>query len=112
MDEEIAIEPSPTADATRLILPPRTSPTANTRADWFQEDEELGQRPMRGGQIVLRQIGSRLDESFGFECETATKPLCTGNRTRHDKNMPDVVSLDGAGLMVPPAHRFEMATPF
>ena len=25
-----AIEPSPTADATRLMLPPRTSPTANT----------------------------------------------------------------------------------
>src|SRR5262249_56184835 len=27
---EIAIEPSPTADATRLTLPHRTSPTANT----------------------------------------------------------------------------------
>ena len=27
---EIAIEPSPTAEATRLILPARTSPTANT----------------------------------------------------------------------------------
>src|SRR5437879_111826 len=25
-----AIDPSPTADATRLMLPPRTSPTANT----------------------------------------------------------------------------------
>ena len=24
------MDPSPTADATRLILPPRTSPTANT----------------------------------------------------------------------------------
>src|SRR5262245_46833913 len=28
--KEIAIEPSPTADATRLTLPHRTSPTANT----------------------------------------------------------------------------------
>src|SRR5215469_16894834 len=27
---EIAIDPSPTADATRLTLPHRTSPTANT----------------------------------------------------------------------------------
>jgi hypothetical protein len=27
---EIAIDPSPTADATRLMLPPRTSPTAKT----------------------------------------------------------------------------------
>jgi hypothetical protein len=27
---EIAIEPSPTADATRLTFPPRTSPAANT----------------------------------------------------------------------------------
>jgi hypothetical protein len=27
---EIATDPSPTADATRLILPPRTSPTAKT----------------------------------------------------------------------------------
>src|SRR6188508_293704 len=28
--KETAIEPSPTADATRLMLPARTSPTANT----------------------------------------------------------------------------------
>src|SRR5215467_8189323 len=28
--KEMAMDPSPTADATRLILPPRTSPTANT----------------------------------------------------------------------------------
>jgi hypothetical protein len=28
---EIAIDPSPTADATRLMLPHRTSPTANTQ---------------------------------------------------------------------------------
>src|SRR5262249_26462212 len=27
---EMAIDPSPTADATRLMLPQRTSPTANT----------------------------------------------------------------------------------
>ena len=26
----MAIDPSPTADATRLMLPPRTSPTAKT----------------------------------------------------------------------------------
>ncbi len=30
MTKDIAIEPSPTADATRLILDERTLPTANT----------------------------------------------------------------------------------
>jgi hypothetical protein len=38
----MAIDPSPTADATRLTLPDRTSPTANTRADWFRGKGVLG----------------------------------------------------------------------
>ena len=67
---------------------------------------------MRGGQIVLRQIGSRLDEPFGIERDAPIKPLGAGNGTGHEKDVSYVVGLDAAGLIVAPAHPFEMVTPF
>jgi hypothetical protein len=56
-------EPSPTAEATRLMLPPRTSPTANTpgrlvSSRWADLD---GVHPA-ADEIVLAQIGAGLDE--------------------------------------------------
>src|SRR5467141_466615 len=53
---EIAIEPSPTADATRLTLPPRTSPAAKTPGRLVSS--RYGRRA--GGQCaVLRSSGYR-----------------------------------------------------
>src|SRR5213592_1258975 len=46
---DTAIEPSPTADATRLIFPPRISPTANTP-----------------GRLVSRRYGGRLSGHLSF----------------------------------------------
>ena len=65
---------------------------------------------MRGGQILLRQIGSRLDEPFGIERDAPVEPLCVGNGTGHEKDVADVVGFGAAGLMVAPAHPFEMVT--
>src|SRR6266850_7437642 len=46
---DTAIEPSPTADATRLIFPPRISPTANTP-----------------GKLVSRRYGARARGHLAF----------------------------------------------
>src|ERR1700740_1120055 len=53
---EIAIDPSPTADATRLMLPPRTSPTANTPGRLVSS--KYGGR-VRGQCAELRSSGDR-----------------------------------------------------
>ena len=42
---------------------------------------------MRGRQILLREIGSRLDESVGIERDAPVEPLRTGNRPCHEENM-------------------------
>ena len=60
----------------------------------FEEMGSPGERPMRGGQIFLRQIRPRLDESFRVERDTATEPVGARNRAGHDENVADVVGLD------------------
>src|SRR4030095_3259938 len=66
-----------------------------------------GGGPRRGAQIVLRQIRSRLDETFGIECDAASEPVCARNGTRHDENVSDVMGLDASGLIVEPAPAVE-----
>jgi hypothetical protein len=78
----------------------------------FEKVGSPGGRPMRGGQIILRQIRSCLDETFGIERHASIEPLCAGNGAGHDENVSDVVGLDAPGLIVPPAQAFEMTTPF
>src|SRR3984893_1260578 len=46
----IAIDPSPTADATRLMLPPRTSPTAKTPGRFVSN--RYGDRANRHSPVV------------------------------------------------------------
>lgn len=78
----------------------------------FQEMGSPRKWPMRGGQILLRQIGSRLDEPVGIERDAPVEPLCAGHGTGHEKDVSYVVGLRAAGLIVAPAHPFEMMTPF
>ena len=70
------------------------------------------ERPMRGGQIVVRQIGPCLDEPFSIERDASMKPLGAGNGTGHKKDVPYVVGLDASRLRVAPAYAFEMMSPF
>ena len=67
---------------------------------------------MRGGQIVLRQIGPCLDEPFSIERDAPIEPLRAGNGTGHEEDVPDVVGLAASSLIVAPAHAFEMMRPF
>src|SRR6266550_3281604 len=56
-----------------------------------------GERPPRGGQLLGRQVRSRLDESLGVEREAAVQPARARHRARHGEDMPDAVRLDASG---------------
>src|SRR5712692_2098096 len=78
----------------------------------FEEMGSSSERPMRCGQIIPRQIRSRLDEPFRVKRETTIEPPRTGNGACHDEDVPDVVGLDGPGWIVSPAEALEMVTSF
>src|SRR5262245_47475845 len=70
---EIAIEPSPTADATRLTLPHRTSPTANTHGR--EVSSRYGERSsghwaaarsccVRSGPVLMKPFSSSATTPF------------------------------------------------
>src|SRR5437660_10015580 len=94
------------------IASPDVTHREYARQTRFEKMGSPGERPMRGGQILWRQIWSRLDESFSIERDAPLDPFRTGNCPCHEENVPYVVGLDVAGLMVAPAHAFEMVTPF
>ncbi len=58
---------------------------------------------MSAGQILLREIGSCLDETLGIKRDAPVEPLCAGNGTRHEKDVSYVVGFGVPGLMVAPA---------
>src|SRR5437867_3276791 len=78
----------------------------------FEEMGSSGERPMSGGQILLREIGSCLDEALGIKRNAPVEPPGVGNGTHHEKDVSYVVGLGAAGVMVAPAHSFEMLIPF
>ena len=48
----------------------------------FEKMGRPGERPMRGGQIFLRQIRPGLDEPFGIERDASIEPLRCWERRR------------------------------
>ena len=83
---ETAIDPSPTADATRLTLPHRTSPTANTPgSEVSSRYGERSSRPSGSGEIFLRQVPSGLDETLRIERDTAIQPTGVRVGPRHQE---------------------------
>ena len=57
------------------IAAPDVADREHSRQTRFEEMGRPGERPMRGGQILLRQIRTRLDESFGIERNASLEPL-------------------------------------
>src|SRR5512135_139350 len=74
----------------------------------FVEVRRAAMRPTRGGQLVLRQVTPRLDESLRVAHDAAIEPARVGIAAGHEEDVPDVVGLGFPGLIVPPAHAFEM----
>ena len=62
------IDPSPTAEATRLTLVERASPTQNTPGMLVSmQVRPAGQRPVGAGEILRQQIGAGLHELLVVE---------------------------------------------
>src|SRR5712691_2649360 len=78
----------------------------------FKEMRRPCERPVRGGEVLFRQIRPRLDEPVLVERDTVGEPARTRNGSGHREDVSDVVSLDGPGLVVAPAHALEMVDPF
>ena len=104
MDELTAIEPSPTADATRFTLPERMSPTAKTPGTLVSSI--YGGRRCSGQ--ILSQIRAGLDEVFGVHGNASAQPAGIRFRPRHQKHMPDIVRVADAGRLVSPSDSFQM----
>ena len=54
----------------------------------FQEIRGPGERPIRRGQIVLRQIRPRFDEPFRVESDAAVEPVGVGMAPAMTKTWP------------------------
>ena len=91
------MDPSPTAEATRLMLPARTSPTANTPGRLVSS--RYGGRvsgQLRVDEIVGGEVRAGLDEPFVIERDAAVEPVGVGRRAGHHEHVADVVALDRA----------------
>jgi hypothetical protein len=76
----------------------------------FEKMGRSGNRPMSAGQIPLGQVRPSLNESFRIKGDAPIKPLGTRDGPGHEKDVPYVVGLDGASLVIAPAHFLEMTT--
>ena len=110
---ETAIEPSPTAEATRLTFPPRTSPTANTPGRLVSR--RWGARAsghFAVDQVVAVRSGPVLMNPFASSATQPSQPRRVRHRAHHDEHVPDVAGLDAAVSVVAPAHALELVAAF
>src|SRR5881409_707150 len=73
----------------------------------LEEVGESRQPPARRREILLRQVGTGLDETPRIERDTALEPCRAGHRACHYEDVPYVQRLDGLGGLMPPAHTLE-----
>ena len=85
----MAIEPSPTAEATRFTLPERTSPTADTPGRLVSS---IAEAPEAGYLRRFNEVSSSQDEAFVVQRQTALQPVCSWRGSRHDEHMADVMN--------------------
>ena len=91
---ETAIDPSPTADATRLTLPPRTSPTAKTPGRLVSSrcgGRGSGQRA--AVEILASRSGPVLMKPFVSSATQPSSQRGVRHRAGHDEHVADVCAL-------------------
>ena len=66
------------------------------------------ERPTGSGEIIWREVGPRLDETFVVAREASAEPLGVRRRAGHDEGVPNVSLLDGV-VGVTPRDAFEMS---
>src|SRR5437867_12388492 len=55
----------------------------------FEKMRGPAERPLRGGEIVVRQVRPGLDEPLLAERQAAIEPACIGHGARHEADVPD-----------------------
>ena len=106
---EIAIDPSPTADATRLMLPRRTSPTANTPGRDVSSrygERSSGHRAAARSSCV--KSGPVLMKPFSSSVTRPVQPSSIRLGPGHQEYVPDFMRRDCARA-VAPLHTFQMS---
>src|SRR5207247_3389651 len=71
-----------------------------------------GEWPVRSRELIPGHVGSSLNEPLRVQHYAAFQPPCGGSGARHHEDMSDVMRLDVARVVVPPAHALEMILPF
>ena len=103
---ETTIEPSPTREATRLIEPARTSPTANTPRRLVSS--ACGRRSVCQSPSRI-EAGAAAHEAVLVERHAAAQPLGVRHRAEHQEDVGDRARLLLAGAAVAPGHLLEVA---
>src|SRR5262245_12504836 len=85
---------------------------SNREDTWTTRFEQIGrpgQRPLRGRQLVWRQVRTGFDEALVVEYEAAGEPARIRIGAGHDEDVPDVVSFDVAGPGILPSNPCELS---
>src|SRR3954470_20894192 len=127
----MAVEPSPTAEATRFMLPPRTSPTANTPGRLVSSrygGRARGQRAAarssaeRSGPVLMKPLASRATQ-FLSQGVLGSAPVITNTCpqgrdsvssrpwSRHSTPCPAGPPPRPPPARVPPLHRPQPGVP-
>jgi hypothetical protein len=69
--DSMTVDPSPTADATRLMLPPRTSPLQRLPANWFRASKAGEQ----GASVHFIVISKRMKGKDNLSTDCSAKSL-------------------------------------
>jgi len=76
----------------------------------FKQMGSASEWPIRGGEILGRQIPSGLDESIPIESNAPLQPMCVWYRASHDEQVAYSASLHRSGCVITPAHALQMIT--
>src|SRR5262245_54333587 len=82
------------------------------RQTGFEEMGRSGHRPMRAGQVLLREVWPGFDEPFIIKGNAAVEPMRAWAGPGHEEDMSYVVGFGGSSLMLLPGHRLEMIVSF
>ena len=105
-------EPSPTAEATRLTLPDRTSPTAKTPGRLVSSSSGRRVRGQRGLlELLGLEVGSGLDEALVVERHASLEPGGVRVGAGHQEHVADRARLRFPGVEVAPSDLLEAVGP-
>src|SRR2546425_8720070 len=90
------------------ITSPNVTDCEHSGQTGFEQVRRSRKRPLRGGQILGRQIRSGLDKPLAVKSDTSIKPVRIGNSAGHREDVANVVSFDVSQLTISPRDALQM----